>query len=306
MDEVELIHMNGRIYDYNIGRFLSVDPFIQGTGSQGINPYSYVLNNPLSFTDPTGYTVEAEVDEVKTKKVAKTGSRLRTETETTTSGTVNMADGSSRKFSITQTTNSNSNGSETSVSLSARIVGGGEATDIGSSLNKLNTSTDQSNVASTTNMKKGNETSVDAKWRNIEQDEDGIITKADIHCNISCQNNAAYGKLLEANNVSINIIRQQRSNAHEHGAWGGIATAIPLVFWTGASSYVGYTTASTAKKHIYDMSFCLLTTLCTNSIGLDGKRKLEPELQVVKDVRNASKRKKDVEIKPVQTNELVK
>ncbi|MFC4701521.1 RHS repeat-associated core domain-containing protein, partial [Glaciecola siphonariae] len=48
--------MNGRIYDYNIGRFLSVDPFIQGTGSQGINPYSYVLNNPLSFTDPTGYS----------------------------------------------------------------------------------------------------------------------------------------------------------------------------------------------------------------------------------------------------------
>jgi hypothetical protein len=48
--------MNGRVYDYNVGRFLSVDPYIQGSGSQGINPYSYLLNNPLAGTDPSGYT----------------------------------------------------------------------------------------------------------------------------------------------------------------------------------------------------------------------------------------------------------
>ena len=49
--------MNGRVYDYNVGRFMSVDPFIQGVGnSQGINPYSYVMNNPLWGTDPSGYT----------------------------------------------------------------------------------------------------------------------------------------------------------------------------------------------------------------------------------------------------------
>jgi hypothetical protein len=48
--------MNGRVYDYNIGRFLSVDPFIHGSGnSQGINPYSYILNNPMAGTDPSGY-----------------------------------------------------------------------------------------------------------------------------------------------------------------------------------------------------------------------------------------------------------
>lgn len=57
LDEVEIIHMNGRVYDYNVGRFISVDPFIQGAGnSQAINPYSYVLNNPLAFTDPSGYS----------------------------------------------------------------------------------------------------------------------------------------------------------------------------------------------------------------------------------------------------------
>jgi len=36
-----------------------VDPFIQApTNSQSMNPYSYIMNNPLSGTDPTGYTTE--------------------------------------------------------------------------------------------------------------------------------------------------------------------------------------------------------------------------------------------------------
>jgi hypothetical protein len=49
--------MNGRVYDYNVGRFLSVDPVIvDPTNTQAINPYSYVMNNPLSYTDPSGYT----------------------------------------------------------------------------------------------------------------------------------------------------------------------------------------------------------------------------------------------------------
>ena len=67
--------MNGRVYDYNLGRFLSVDPIIQSVGnSQGINPYSYIMNNPLSGTDPTGY----EIEEVEKKvKVAVTGSRIK-------------------------------------------------------------------------------------------------------------------------------------------------------------------------------------------------------------------------------------
>ncbi|WP_274050016.1 RHS repeat-associated core domain-containing protein [Thalassomonas haliotis] len=51
--------MNGRVYDYNVGRFMSVDPFIQDPGStQSVNPYSYIMNNPLAGTDPTGYACE--------------------------------------------------------------------------------------------------------------------------------------------------------------------------------------------------------------------------------------------------------
>lgn len=61
LDDAELIHMNGRAYDYNLGRFLSVDPFIQSPGnSQSMNPYSYIMNNPLAGTDPTGYKFVAD------------------------------------------------------------------------------------------------------------------------------------------------------------------------------------------------------------------------------------------------------
>jgi RHS repeat-associated protein len=56
LDETFLTHMNGRVYDYRLGRFLSVDPIIgDPASSQSINPYSYGGNNPLSGVDPTGY-----------------------------------------------------------------------------------------------------------------------------------------------------------------------------------------------------------------------------------------------------------
>ena len=56
LDEVGLVHMNGRIYDPRLGRFLQADPYVQFPGNlQNHNRYSYVMNNPLSYTDPTGY-----------------------------------------------------------------------------------------------------------------------------------------------------------------------------------------------------------------------------------------------------------
>jgi RHS repeat-associated protein len=56
VDHADIIHMNGRIYDPLLGRFLQADPHIQGPkNSQSYNRYSYVLNNPLSYTDPSGY-----------------------------------------------------------------------------------------------------------------------------------------------------------------------------------------------------------------------------------------------------------
>ncbi len=58
LDAVGLVHMNGRIYDAHLGRFVQADPLIQFPDyTQSYNRYSYVLNNPLRYTDPTGYFI---------------------------------------------------------------------------------------------------------------------------------------------------------------------------------------------------------------------------------------------------------
>jgi len=60
IDHAGIIHMNGRIYDSKLGRFLQADPNVQAPdNSQNLNRYSYVLNNPLSYTDPSGYFFKA-------------------------------------------------------------------------------------------------------------------------------------------------------------------------------------------------------------------------------------------------------
>ncbi len=58
VDEMDLIHMNGRIYDSTLGRFLQADPFIQSPTTLGsLNRYSYTLNNPLNAIDPSGFFI---------------------------------------------------------------------------------------------------------------------------------------------------------------------------------------------------------------------------------------------------------
>ncbi|MCC8361834.1 FG-GAP-like repeat-containing protein [Lysobacter sp. A6] len=49
------VHMGGRLYDSLVGRFMQADPVIQSPGNmQSWNAYTYVFNNPLTYTDPTG------------------------------------------------------------------------------------------------------------------------------------------------------------------------------------------------------------------------------------------------------------
>ena len=55
LNEFNLINMNGRVYDPILGRFLSPDKYVQeGDNSQNYNSYSYCLNNPLKYADPSG------------------------------------------------------------------------------------------------------------------------------------------------------------------------------------------------------------------------------------------------------------
>ncbi len=54
-EDIGLIHMNGRMYDANLGRFLSPDNYVQdSSNTQNFNRYGYAYNNPLMFSDPSG------------------------------------------------------------------------------------------------------------------------------------------------------------------------------------------------------------------------------------------------------------
>jgi RHS repeat-associated protein len=60
-ESLDLIDMKGRLYDPKLGRFISADPFVpQPHSSQSFNRYSYVLNNPFRYTDPSGFGPEGE------------------------------------------------------------------------------------------------------------------------------------------------------------------------------------------------------------------------------------------------------
>ena len=59
LDQLGLVHLNGRVYDPFTGRFLSGDPLVQDPyHSQSYNRYTYVWNNPTNMTDPTGFEGE--------------------------------------------------------------------------------------------------------------------------------------------------------------------------------------------------------------------------------------------------------
>ena len=53
--DLKIINMNGRLYDPVIARFFSPDNFVQVPDfTQSYNRYSYCLNNPLQYVDPSG------------------------------------------------------------------------------------------------------------------------------------------------------------------------------------------------------------------------------------------------------------
>lgn len=71
LDDMGLIHMNGRLYDPVMARFVSADFLIQSPDNlQSYNRYSYGWNNPLSGTDPSGQSFWTSIRSIVVRAVA--------------------------------------------------------------------------------------------------------------------------------------------------------------------------------------------------------------------------------------------
>ncbi|HTT84209.1 MAG TPA: RHS repeat-associated core domain-containing protein, partial [Rhizomicrobium sp.] len=59
IDSLCLLNLNARIYDPTLGRFLSADAEVaEPFDLQGLNRYSYTINDPLTYVDPSGNDIE--------------------------------------------------------------------------------------------------------------------------------------------------------------------------------------------------------------------------------------------------------
>ncbi|MGW5846550.1 polymorphic toxin-type HINT domain-containing protein [Streptomyces sp. NPDC055254] len=58
-----LTHLGAREYDPAIGRFISVDPLMDTAESQTMNPYTYALNSPATYADPSGLAAIIIIDD---------------------------------------------------------------------------------------------------------------------------------------------------------------------------------------------------------------------------------------------------
>jgi RHS repeat-associated protein len=56
--ELGLINMRGRMYDLQLGQFLTPDPIVAQPYGAGLSRYAYVNNSALNFVDPSGFQGE--------------------------------------------------------------------------------------------------------------------------------------------------------------------------------------------------------------------------------------------------------
>ncbi len=61
LDDTGLYDYGARYYDPVIGRFIEADSIVPDVWPQSLNRYSYVLNNPLNYADPTGHAAQEAV-----------------------------------------------------------------------------------------------------------------------------------------------------------------------------------------------------------------------------------------------------
>jgi len=246
LDEAQLIHMNGRVYDYNLGRFLSVDPFIQAPGnSQSLNPYSYIMNNPLSGTDPSGYFSDTEekpeeeateetTEAFKPRKLKKhtAGTRLNRVTPKDNGANVSDITSGSTSNSITDI-NSEKEKNKGSTNAGGTPSGGGSLRDQikSDSHNSIVRGGEELGV----DMGGGVSDGVNAEWGSINRDGDGNITQASVVCGMSCRAEAG----LYSYKHSMDLIRIRNQN--DYGALANealyeIGNAFSMAWGLGAGA----------------------------------------------------------------------
>ncbi|WP_231626379.1 RHS repeat domain-containing protein [Streptomyces apocyni] len=78
-DPTGLTHLGAREYDPQLGRFISVDPFLITGDARQHNPYQYGNSNPTTFSDPTGEMIYDEISGqgYGNSKILKNGLRLK-------------------------------------------------------------------------------------------------------------------------------------------------------------------------------------------------------------------------------------
>jgi RHS repeat-associated protein len=59
-EETELVYLNARYYDPELGRFTAPDALVKP--GQGMNRYAYALNNPVNLVDPSGLCPERKAE----------------------------------------------------------------------------------------------------------------------------------------------------------------------------------------------------------------------------------------------------
>jgi RHS repeat-associated protein len=78
LDDVGIVHMNGRIFDPKLGVFMQPDSLIQQPNNlQNYNRYIYCINGPMGCTDPSGLSFLSKLlDDLTDKWWAPPGAKL--------------------------------------------------------------------------------------------------------------------------------------------------------------------------------------------------------------------------------------
>ncbi|UXK09633.1 hypothetical protein N5094_05240 [Shewanella putrefaciens] len=232
--------MNGRIYDYKLGRFMSVDPFIQSpTSTQSVNPYSYIMNNPLAGTDPTGYYAECpdkiagcKPNKETPERKERSGRGFVDRVIYQQSSNVHISNGSSKGQAAVAS--SIANASKTAdIGSQKNIAQNSSAGNSGTSRGDSSLQEQIKSDAHNSIVRAGEELGVDmgqglhadyggvnAKWGSVTRGENGNITNATISCDRACQMGAANQGRITSHDIAMAAMRSSYLHSQRQVAQG--------------------------------------------------------------------------------------